>query len=53
MLAKIKSYGLIGIDGYDVDVEVDVNPGLPGYEVVGLADTAIKESKQRVKSAIK
>jgi len=53
MLAKIKSYGLIGIDGYDVDVEVDVNPGLPGFEVVGLADTSIKESKERVKSAIK
>ena len=53
MLAKIKSYGLIGIEGYEVEVEIDVNPGLPGYDVVGLADTAIKESKERVKSAIK
>ena len=53
MLAKILSYGLIGISGYKVEVEVDINNGLPGYDVVGLADTAIKESKERVKSAIK
>ena len=53
MLSKILSYGLIGINGYKVEVEVDINNGLPGYEVVGLADTAIKESKERVKSAIK
>ena len=53
MFAKIKSYGLIGIEGYGLDVEIDINPGLPGYDVVGLADTAIKESKERVKSAIR
>ena len=53
MLAKIKSYGLIGINGYPVDIEIDISAGLPGYDVVGLADTAIKESKARVKSAIK
>lgn len=53
MLAKILSYGLHGIDGYVVDVEIDINPGLPGYEVVGLADTAIKESKERVRAGIK
>lgn len=53
MFAKIKSYGLIGIEGYGLEVEIDINPGLPGYDVVGLADTAIKESKERVKSAIR
>lgn len=53
MLAKINSYGLIGIEGYGLQVEIDINPGIPGYDVVGLADTAIKESKERVKSAIK
>ena len=53
MLAKVLSYGLTGINGYPVSIEVDVNAGLPGYEVVGLADTAIKESKERVKAAIK
>jgi len=53
MLAKILSYGLNGIDGYPVNIEIDVNAGLHGYDVVGLADTAIKESKSRVKAAIK
>ena len=53
MLAKILSYGLNGITGYPVTIELDINAGLPGYDVVGLADTAIKESKSRVKSAIK
>ena len=53
MLAKILSFGLSGITGYPVEIELDVNAGLPGYDVVGLADTAIKESKERVKAAIK
>ena len=53
MLAKILSYGLTGITGYPVEIELDINAGLPGYDVVGLADTAIKESKSRVKAAIK
>ncbi len=53
MLAKILSYGLTGITGYPVTIELDINAGLPGYDVVGLADTAIKESKSRVKAAIK
>ncbi len=53
MLAKILSYGLTGITGYPVTIELDINTGLPGYDVVGLADTAIKESKSRVKAAIK
>ncbi len=53
MLAKIKSYGLSGLVGYAVDVEVDVHSGLPGMEMVGLPDAAIKESRERVRSAIK
>jgi len=53
MLAKILSFGLNGITGYPVEIELDINSGIPGYDVVGLADTAIKESKSRVKSAIK
>lgn len=53
MLAKILSFGISGINGYPVEIEVDVNAGLPSYDVVGLADTAIKESRARVKSAIK
>lgn len=53
MLAKVFSYGLIGIEAYPVEVEVDVARGLPAITLVGLADAAIKESKERVKSAIK
>ncbi len=53
MLSIVTSFGLIGIKGYLVKVEVDISRGLPTYDIVGLADTAIKESKQRIKSAIK
>ena len=53
MLAILKSYGLNGINGYLVKVEVDINQGLPGYDIVGLVGTSIKESKERVRSAIK
>lgn len=53
MLSIINSFGLLGLDGYLVKVETDINRGLPSYDVVGLADAAIKESKQRVMSAIK
>ncbi len=53
MLSIIKSYGLHGLDGYVVNVEVDINQGLPGYEIVGLVGAAIKESKERIRSAIK
>ena len=53
MLAKVKSYALDGLVGYRIDTEVDINSGLPGYELVGLASTATKESKERVRSAMK
>ena len=53
MLAKLKSLALDGLIGYSVDVEVDISNGLPAYELVGLASTATKESKERVRSAIK
>lgn len=53
MLAKVLSYGLNGIDGFLVNVEADIASGLPKFDIVGLADTAVKESKDRVKSAIK
>ena len=48
MLSKIKSFGLSGLNGYVVDVEVDVSAGLPGIEMVGLPDTAKRDKKQRV-----
>lgn len=53
MLAKVFSFGLFGIETYPVEVEVDVSNGLPAITLVGLADTAIKESKERVKAALK
>ncbi len=53
MLAKTKSYALFGLTGYAVDVEVDVSAGLPAFDIVGLPDAAVKESKERVRSAIK
>jgi len=53
VIQKVKSFGLDGIDGYIVDVEVDVGRGLPSYTLVGLPDASVKESKERVQSAIK
>ena len=53
MIAKINGFALIGLEGIPIEVEVDINNGLPAFEVVGLADTAVKESKERVRSAIK
>ncbi|OEU75869.1 MAG: ATP-dependent protease [Desulfuromonadales bacterium C00003068] len=53
MLANILSGALIGIDAYPVEVEVDVTQGLPQFATVGLPEGAVKESKDRVKSAIK
>lgn len=53
MLSHTKSFGLNGITGYLVEVEIDLNNGLPSYETVGLPDTAVKEGKERVHSAIK
>ena len=49
MLSRIKSYGLIGLNGYAVTVEID----MPAYETVGLPDAAVRESKERVRAAIK
>lgn len=53
MLSIVKSMALHGLDGYLVDVQVDVSSGLPAWEVVGLPDASVKEAKERVKTAIK
>lgn len=53
MLAKIVSGAVTGIDGYLVEVEVDLTQGLPGFSIVGLPDSAVKESRERVRSAIR
>jgi magnesium chelatase family protein len=53
MLSKLRTLGLRGIDGFNIMVEVDIAPGMPTYSVVGLPDTGIKESKDRVVAAIR
>ncbi|MFQ5905508.1 MAG: YifB family Mg chelatase-like AAA ATPase [bacterium] len=53
MLAKVNSGAVLGIDAYVVEVEADVSSGLPAYATVGLPEGAVKESKERVASAIK
>lgn len=53
MLSKIASYALVGLDGVPVEVETDINKGMVSYELVGLPDAAVKESKERVYSAIR
>ena len=53
MLAKVLSSSVLGIDAYVVEVEVDISMGLPAFATVGLPDGAVRESKERVKSAIK
>ena len=53
MLSKVKSMSLQGLDGFLVDVQVDVSSGMPNWEVVGLPDATVKESKERVRTAIK
>ena len=53
MLAKIRSVALFGIAALDVTVEVDATRGLPGETIVGLPDTVIRESKNRIRAAIK
>lgn len=53
MIAKINSATVIGVEALQVEVEVDVYSGIPKFEIVGLPDTAVKESRERVMSAIK
>jgi magnesium chelatase family protein len=52
-MTKIQSVGHLGIDGFLVDVEADLSLGLPSFDIVGLPDAAVKESKERVKAALK
>jgi magnesium chelatase family protein len=53
MLAVVPSATLHGLDGRSIRVEVDVAPGLPGFTIVGLADTAVQEARERVRGAIR
>ncbi len=53
MLARAKSGVVIGVEAFPIEVEVDVSPGLPGFNMVGLPEGAVRESRERVKAAIK
>ena len=53
MIATIKSYALDGLKGYPVDVEVDTQKGIASFDIVGLPSGAVKESRNRVRSAIR
>jgi magnesium chelatase family protein len=53
MIAIVRSTALHGLDGQVVEVEVDVSNGLPCFDIVGLPDVSVRESKERVRAAIK
>ncbi|MCL2539374.1 MAG: ATP-binding protein, partial [Oscillospiraceae bacterium] len=53
MYSRVTSLGIFGLDGYPVVVEADTSQGLPMFDIVGLPDTAVSESRNRVRAAIK
>jgi len=53
MFSKVKSFGLSGLNGFKIDVEVDTSTGLNSFDIVGLPDVAVKEAKERVRYSIK
>ena len=53
MFSSVKSFGVSGVGGYEVLVEVYISNGLPGFDIVGLPDAAVKEARERVRAAIK
>ena len=53
MFSMVKSIGIFGIDTYTIQIEADVSGGLPSFDIVGLPDAAVKESRDRVRAAIK
>ena len=52
MLARVESAAVLGLEAIKIEVEVDISQGLPAFSIVGLPDTAIKESKERVRAGI-
>jgi hypothetical protein len=53
MLARCSSAALSGLEALAVTVEVDLSPGLPGWQMVGLADAAVQESRERIRAALR
>ena len=53
MFSSVRSLGVSGVGGYPVSVEIYISNGLPAFDIVGLPDAAVKESRERVRAAIK
>ncbi len=53
MFAKINSLGLFGLNAFAVDVEIETSKGTPAFDIVGLPDTVVKESRERIRSALR
>lgn len=53
MLSITKSMALHGLEGFLIDVQVDISAGMPSWDIVGLPDTSVREAKERVRTAIK
>jgi len=52
MLARVATFAIDGIDPRHVWVEVDIRSGLPAFTIVGLADTAVREARERIQTAV-
>ena len=53
MIASLNTMCVRGVQGYNISVEFYITNGLPGFEIVGLPDTAVKEARERVRAAAK
>ena len=53
MYAKVNSLGLFGLNAFPVDVEIETSKGTPSFDIIGLADTVVKESRERIRSALR
>ena len=53
MFASVNSFGLFGLNAFPVQVEISLNRGMPRFDIVGLAGTAVQESRERIKSALR
>ena len=53
MFAGVNSVGLFGVVAYPMKIEADISRGMPKFDVVGLPDTAVSESRERVRSALR
>ena len=53
MFSRVSTCGLLGLDGYHIQIETDISNGIPNFDIVGLADMSVKEARERVRAAIK